>query len=694
VVQLVNGQGIPEPVSSSSSPPGSSAIGIDLYSSNPAVVSVEAHVEIPYGSSHAEARYTALGVGSATITAAANGLNAGRVNVTSSSVPSYSLHIALSPLRQFAAPGDEVPVLLQLMAGNVPFVTPVPVQASVVSSVSGSSVASVEVQPGSSFAYFDIVAPSTPSFFQLTAAADGFLPNSTSIVVVAAGSGSPGLVLLASNRTAYQSGTTMQLSVSLMSSSFQPVQGPVTVEVFSSNDSVVSPLVSSFTVTGDSAVFQARAGAAGTAELTVLAPGIMFPPTLKIKVVNAYEARLKVDAPPAVRAGETYSLSAEFVGAKGILLPYRGPVALSAYSNGTSVLDVAGQLQMASGYGLGTFTATGAGFADITVIVDGYQAGFASVRSYESPLIAPVTYQVEVLSYAGPLAGVPVNFTYRGTTAVVVVTDAAGVARFTSYNDTFTTASVPTSLTFENKTFYFTGWSNGAKSEKVSLLSSSSLTYSITAQYFRSVVPTKYYLRAVSDGQKPVAGMRFNVSSSSALMKENLTLTTDSRGMAGFVLPNASLFTISVPGVFQPSGETKYVFLSLGNSTKNTVRITAPSTTATFNATYATYYQFQVISPIGSTTGSGWYRDGSAAPYSVSETSSGGPLVFQRFAGWTGSFSSSQPSGSAVITAPESITAQWSTDNTFLFAAAGAVVAVVAVIGLFIFRLRRKAPPS
>jgi hypothetical protein len=145
--------------------------------------------------------------------------------------------------------------------------------------------------------------------------------------------------------------------------------------------------------------------------------------------------------------------------------------------------------------------------------------------------------------------------------------------------------------------------------------------------------------------------------------------------------------------VFQPPGETRYVFLSLGNSTKDVVSFSAPAA-ATFNATYATYFQFQVTSPIGTTTGSGWYRDGSAAPYSVSETSSGGPLVFQRFAGWTGSFSSSQPSGSAVITAPESITAQWSTDDTFLFAAAGALVAVGGVIGLFIFRLRRRVQPS
>jgi len=43
---------------------------------------------------------------------------------------------------------------------------------------------------------------------------------------------------------------------------------------------------------------------------------------------------------------------------------------------------------------------------------------------------------------------------------------------------------------------------------------------------------------------------------------------------------------------------------------------------------------------------------------------------------------------------PESIVAQWSTDDTFLFAAAGAVMAVGVMIDLFIFRLRRRVQPS
>ena len=188
-----------------------------------------------------------------------------------------------------------------------------------------------------------------------------------------------------------------------------------------------------------------------------------------------------------------------------------------------------------------------------------------------------------------------------------------------------------------------------------------------------------------------MAGLRFD--GCSAALKENLTSTTDTKGMAYFVLPNASSFTVSVPELYQPSGQTRYSLLSLENSTKDSVNITS-SSAVTVEARYATFYQFQVATPIGNATGSGWYRSGATVPYSIDETSSGGPLVYQRFSGWTGSFSSDQPSGSTVITSPEFITAQWNTDNTLLFVAVGAALAAAAVVGLFIFRLRKKPPPS
>ncbi len=677
VVQLVNGSGVPTPT-----PTGTA---IDLYSSDPLAVSMPSQVTVPPGKSHAEANYTALSAGNVTVTAVADGLNAATVQVSPSAASSYALRIAMAPLQQVAAPGDTVPVLVELMAGGIPFDAPFPVEVTVASSAPGSSLTQVQISPGSSFGYAGIQVPSgsNQSFIRLTASADGFMSNSTARGVAPKGSGAASAALLGP-LAVLPSGATAEFSISLVSNAGQPADGPATFQLFSSNESVVSPLVSSLTVTAgeDIATFEAQLGTNGTAQLTALAPGI-FSQSLNVSVAQPYAVKMHVDAPSVVRVGETYSFSVELVGQKGIL-SYDGALAVPTYSNDTEI-QVQSEVSTASGYGIGTFTVAGPGSANITAVVGGYFAGFAGVRAYSTPLVVPVTYQVSAATDSGPLSGLPINFTYRSA-VTTVLTGPSGVAAFEAHNDTITLATAPSSFTIDNRTFFFTGWSNGVRGENVSLLSSAP-TYSITAQYFT----TTYTFLALSDGQEPVAGLRFNVSS--AALKENFTLTTDNKGTAQFALPKGSSFTVSVPVLYQPSGQTKYSFLNLENSTRNVVNITAPAAMI-IDAKYATYYQFQVTSPIGNTTGSGWYRSGSSAPYSLSETSSGGPLVFQRFAGWTGSFSSDQPSGSTVITSPEFITAQWSTDNTLLFAAIGGVIAAAAVIGLLIFRLKKRIAPS
>ncbi len=202
------------------------------------------------------------------------------------------------------------------------------------------------------------------------------------------------------------------------------------------------------------------------------------------------------------------------------------------------------------------------------------------------------------------------------------------------------------------------------------------------------IAPVQYTVRVVSDSG-PLAAVPVNFTHGG----RTAMLDTDQSGVAVFGTFNDSATAVSVPEQIQPSEQTRYVFVGIGNSTGRAVNVTA-SAPVNLTARYATYYQFRVVSPIGNTTGSGWYRSGTSATYSIDETSSGGPLVYQRFSGWTGSFSSDLTSGSTVITSPGFITAQWSTDSSLLFAAVGAALAGAAVVGLFVFRLRRKFPPS
>ena len=679
IVQLVDENGNPSPARA--------PVTVSLFSSDPSIASISQQVEIAFGRSHAEAQVRTGIEGSAILTATADGFFSGSAKVSTAVFRDFALQLV--PMNDPVSPGDSLHLRVGLMAAGMPFEAPDGVQVSITTSLQGLPEQTTEVQPGSSDAYVSVSVPSgaslqTTPYMTVTAASAGFTSATAAIGLSPQGT-NPQEVLVGPPRANLTSGMDEFLSVSLFNGTFAPAPGGLTLDLFSSNSSVVEPQVTQVTLSGtDSATFLVYANATGTAQITAVAAGLSSIP-LTVTVVQPFKPSLGISLPTKVRVGETYSFSVEFYdGTEPI--PY-GPVAVHLSSSDVNVTVPA--TVEASGYAVGTFTARGAGVANITAVMEGATPATSVVVSVSSPVVSPVTYTIATASDSGPLAGVPVNFTYEGRLSSTV-TGTSGSVSFGAYNDTAALASVPSSVTLANRTYYFTGWSNGAKTENASLLASTP-TFSITAQYFRSVVPTTYSFQALSDGQEPVAGLRFTVSSRT--LGENISLSTNNKGTAYFILPNASSFAVSVPELYQPPGQTRYSLLSLENSTRNVVNITSASSVM-IEARYATYYQFQVASPTGNTTGSGWYRSGSSAPYSVDETSSGGPLVFQRFSGWTGSFTSDQASGSATITSPEFITAQWNTDNTLLFAAVGAVLAAAAVGGLFVFRLRKKSPPS
>jgi hypothetical protein len=676
VVQLVDANGNPSPARQD--------VTVNLFSSEPTVASVSQQVTVPLGKSHVETRVKAGIEGSAELTAAASGFLSGSAKVSTLVFSDFALQLA--PMNDPVSPGDTLHLRVGLMASGRPFETPEGVQISIAASLQGISQQNVEAQPGASDVYVSIPMPSSSSlttpYMTITAAAAGFV-SATAAISLSPQGGNPQEALVGPPRANLTSRSTEFLSVSLFNGTFAPASGSTTLDIFSSNSSVVEPQVTQVTLGGtDSATFPVYANATGTAQITAIAPGLASVP-LAVTVLAPLKPSLGLSLPPKVRAGETYSFSVGFYD-RTEPVPY-GPVPVYLSSSDVN-LTVPSSLEVSAlGYAMGTFTALGTGEANFTAVAEGANSATMITVSILAPAVAQVAYTVEALSYTGPMVGVPVNFTYDGR-ITSTATGPSGIASFLAYNDTAAVVAVPTEISLDNVTYYFTGWSNGAKSDNASLLASSP-TYSVTAEYFRSVVPTTYSVEATSDGHEPLAGLRFSVSS--AALKENMTLSTDANGRASFVLLNDSSFSLSVPELYQPSGQTKYALLTLENSTKGVVNVTAPTAT-TIEAVYATYYQFQVTSPIGNTTGSGWYRSGTSAAYSVDETSSGGPLVYQRFSGWTGSFSSGQPSGSTVLTSPEFITAQWSADNALLFASIGVALAGAAVAGLFVFRLRRK----
>jgi hypothetical protein len=579
IVQLIDANGNPSPARQD--------VTVNLFSSEETIANVTQQVTIPFGKSHAEAQVKAGLQGSVKLTATAEGFQSGSAQVSTLVFSDFALQ--LEPMNNPISPGDALHLRVGLAASGVPFETPAGVQVSVTVSVQGVPQQSVEVQPGASDAYFSIPVPSnlslTTPFLSITAAAFGFT-SATAAVGLSLRAGNPQEVIVGPPRANLTAQSAEFLSVSLFNGTFAPAEGTIALSLFSSNSSVVELLNNQVVLnTEDSATFPVYANATGTAQVTAVAPGLVAFP-LTVTVVGPFRPTLKLSVPPEVRVGEAYSFSVGFYhGTQPV--PY-GPATVYISSSNAGVTVPSSVEVSTLGYAIGTLSAGGAHVANITAVLDGAEPTTATVSFVSAPVIAPVTYTMELVSDSGPLTGVPVNFTYGGRT-VVLDTGQSGAVVFGAFNDTATAISVPVQI--------------------------------------------------------------------------------------------------------QSTEQTRFVFVSIGNSTGHAVNVTA-SAPVIFTARYAAYYQFHVVSLIGNTTGSGWYRSGSSATYSIDETSSGGPFVYQRFTGWTGSFSSNQPSGSAVINSPESITAQWSTDNSLLFAAVGAGLAGAAAIGLLVFRLKKRLPPK
>ncbi len=121
--------------------------------------------------------------------------------------------------------------------------------------------------------------------------------------------------------------------------------------------------------------------------------------------------------------------------------------------------------------------------------------------------------------------------------------------------------------------------------------------------------------------------------------------------------------TISVPDT-QGNESVKHLFLSWSDGGSRTHTITASSSDTTVTATYRTQYLLTITSPHGTTSGSGWYDNGTTAHAELNIGVIGGADGSRlRFADWGGdasgaSFSASNP---IIMDRAKSVTANWKT---------------------------------
>ncbi|HEX9934733.1 MAG TPA: hypothetical protein VGB38_06000, partial [bacterium] len=119
-----------------------------------------------------------------------------------------------------------------------------------------------------------------------------------------------------------------------------------------------------------------------------------------------------------------------------------------------------------------------------------------------------------------------------------------------------------------------------------------------------------------------------------------------------------STHILSVESPQNVSGGTKWVFAYWTNEGVQTHVYTVPWSDKTVKAIFKCMHQLTVNSEYGVARGAGWYDAGSTAAFSVTAPDEPGNTK-HAFAGWSGDYSGSGPSGSVAMNGPKTATANW-----------------------------------
>ncbi|MEM4245942.1 MAG: carboxypeptidase-like regulatory domain-containing protein [Candidatus Bathyarchaeia archaeon] len=177
-----------------------------------------------------------------------------------------------------------------------------------------------------------------------------------------------------------------------------------------------------------------------------------------------------------------------------------------------------------------------------------------------------------------------------------------------------------------------------------------------------------------------------------------LTFSTDPEGLripqqpeAGWHPAGATIITSKAPDLIEGAEGVRYRFKAwsldgsdmLGNPSSFTM-----DRPHFLKAVYSTEYLVEVSSPYGTPSGSGWYPAGSTATISIQPSE--GFLIRHVFAGWTGSYTGTEPLASFTVSRPMKIEASWATDYTV--AVVLIMLATAAAAAALILIARRSAP--
>jgi hypothetical protein len=163
---------------------------------------------------------------------------------------------------------------------------------------------------------------------------------------------------------------------------------------------------------------------------------------------------------------------------------------------------------------------------------------------------------------------------------------------------------------------------------------------------------------------------------------------------SGWYAKDSSASIAAVPTEVEGASGTKYVFVTwiVDNTPRSgngfAVVMDAPHKVV---AQYETRFLLTVVSDYGNPSGSGYYKSGDTATFSV--ISPVGIGIQHVFAEWRGDYTGSDPKGSITMDGPKTVTAVWTTSYFQIYIIIGALVAVAVVVGLLLW-MRRRGRPS
>jgi hypothetical protein len=689
--QLLNATGFPIEVATGHS------VTVYYSSSNTLYGDVTSPSVILSGSDYALADFTSTLIpGSTTITAAADNFTEDQELITSIAPAATCLTgaIALTNGPDVLLPDNStypgISAAQLLNATGFPIEVPAGHSVTVYYSSSDTlygTITSPHVIPsGSSYALADFTSTLIPGNTTITAAADNFTEDQKPIT----SSAPPPTALGLSVEPPFLRATGESYSVvgiTLQDSAGNPAKASVdtVVSLFSSNPSVGTVPASVVIPRGATHVIVSFTSTStpGSTNITASASGFQST-NLTVQTIVPFASLLAayVAPQPLVADGSTQQFVVQLLDSAGNPAKPELDVPLLVTSDNPSVASVGASATLAGGSSAVSIPLNlghVAGTSLITVAAQGYTTAAVAVTTVLLPMelslqvvnstLVGSSYGmgVEVTSYGRPLEGATVSARANGTvTFTNSLTNDLGVANFTY------SPKVPGS---DNITV--TAQDNGYATSSVtaSIRVDAIITLTITA-LDESGVPIQGVTVSVIDGAK-------NASSS----------TTGASGTATLSGLFWGSISISVPSLYQPSGTTRYPFAAWSDGVTAANRTVFLSSSGALTAKYTTQFFVNVISPYGTTTGSGFYAKGSSVSISVSPTSvSSGFLTSRQFSGWQGSVTSTKASASFVLNGPAVVTAQWKNNLTMLYVFIIIIAAVVAAaVGLFWF-LRRRRP--